>query len=69
MSRSYKQPYYTEQNTGKSARGLAKRQAARAVRQAAEVGQGGDYRKQSDSWDIRDWSFRALPDDWKGRRK
>jgi hypothetical protein len=74
MARSYRQPYSTEQNQGKPARGLAKRAAARAVRaankQAVRDAEGGPangkaYRKHSDSWKIRDWSFY----DPKARRK
>lgn len=70
MSRSYKKPYITDQNHGHPKHGRDKRIAARAVRQAAleAVANGAGFRRVSNSWDIRDWSFR-VPADWKGRRK
>ena len=67
MSRSYKKPYITEQNKGHPKRGTDKRIAARAVRSSDEVPNGKAYRKFSNSWDIRDWSFYS--EDHKARRK
>jgi hypothetical protein len=67
MSRSYKRPYVTDQNRGKPKRGTDKRIAARAVRNADEVGNGASYRRISNPWDIRDWSiYDQFP---KARRK
>jgi hypothetical protein len=78
MSRSRKKPYITDQNSGKPQYGLAKRFANRKVRrenkkavegdEAAELHSGNEYKKVSESWDIRDWSFH-LPKDKKAFRK
>lgn len=68
MSRSTKKPYITDQNRGKPNHGFAKRKAAQAVRNSDEVPSGKAYRKFSDSWGIRDWSFHD-PKNPKARRK
>lgn len=58
MSRSYRKPYLTDQQTNRTGRvPLAKRKANRAVRKAKDVADGKAYRKESNPWDIRDWSF------------
>ena len=66
MSRSRRKPYITDQNRGKPQHGVAKRLANRAVRHANKRGiespeqapvSGKAYRKESNSWDIRDWAF------------
>lgn len=56
MSRSYRKNPYTTDQQGGNVR-WRKRKAARKVRKAKEVGDGKEYRKHSNSWDIRDWSF------------
>jgi hypothetical protein len=70
MARSYKQPFSTDQNRGKPKHGKDKRIAAKAVRSLPEdeaPAKGSAYRKESCSWNIRDWSF---PDSSpKARRK
>jgi hypothetical protein len=79
MSRSRKKPYLTDQQTNGSDRvRLAKRRANRRVRAAdkravrgdvtAEVADGKAFRKESCSWDIRDFSIHA-PELAKARRK
>ena len=68
LSRSRKQPYHTDQNSGKPQYGRAKRVASRAVRDAIDVPSGGAYKKYSCSWDIRDWAWYA-PKDKKAYRK
>jgi hypothetical protein len=69
MSRSKKAPYYTDQQTSTSGRSKqAKREANRRVRKTEEVADGKAYRKVSNPWDIRDWSFHC-PDDPKAYRK
>lgn len=80
MSRSLKKPYYTDQQRGgggsKRRSKLAKRRANRAIRVASkkaledETSDGADgkaYRKESCSWNIRDWSFYSKEP--KARRK
>lgn len=66
MSRSYRKPYYTDQQHSPYTK-LLKRKAARAVRHAGEVADGKQYRKHFDSWNIRDWAFYSK--DPKARRK
>lgn len=79
MSRSKRQPYFTDQQTNRTGRvRLAKRTASRAVRtankkacgesEADNLVDGRSYRKASNSWDIRDWSFYS-PDQKKAHRK
>ena len=78
MSRSRKKPYITDQNSGHPGHGGSKRKANRKVRHenkkatlevgSAELSSGKQYRKVSESWDIRDWSFH-LPKDKKAFRK
>lgn len=62
MSRSYKKPYYTDQQT------WAKRDANRSVRRAKNVSNGNAYKKEYCSYNIRDWSFHC-PKDKKAYRK
>lgn len=77
MTRSKRKPYYTDQQSSKAGAKLAKRQANRKVRAATKaaikdestgVADGKQYRKVSESWNIRDWSFHA-PKDKKASRK
>ncbi len=79
MSRSKKKPYITDQNGSKPGRGqAAKRNANKAIRNLnkkavarepdAETASGKAYRKESCSWNIRDWSFHD-PKNPKARRK
>ena len=83
MSRSYRKPYWTDQQRNKKPSGgssrsvQAKREANKTVRRAnkqackdgaKEPANGKAYRKESCSWNIRDWSFHD-PDNWKARRK
>ncbi len=56
MSRSYRKPYWTD-GYGGSWRKLAKRLAARKVRKAKFVANGGYYKKLYCSWNICDFSF------------
>ena len=55
MSRSYRQPYWTQGYGGKW-RCLAKRQATKRVRRA-HVGNGRYYKRIYDSWSICDFKF------------
>lgn len=70
MSRSYrKNPYFTDQQGGDTK--LQKRAANRAVRSLpkdAAPAKGKQYRKESCSWNIRDWSFYD-PKNPKAKRK
>lgn len=78
MSRSYKKPYVTDQQSGRQRSVQAKRRAARKVRAANKkacqeddtltLADNKQYRKASCSWNIRDWSFRD-PLNPKSRRK
>ena len=79
MSRSTKKPHYTDQQaSGRGSAKVAKRQANRVVRADnkkacqeepdAETADGKAYRKESCSWDIRDWSSHC-PKDKKAYRK
>lgn len=56
MSRSYKKPHYTDQQRASDAV-RSKRKANRAVRVTKDIASGKSYRKVSNSWDIRDYSF------------
>jgi len=69
MSRSIRQPYYTQQQKGGT--WWSKRLAAKAVRSMPESDSpdnGKAYRKYFNPWDIRDWSFHA-PKEKKAYRK
>lgn len=66
MSRSRRKPYITDQQHSNGT-SWKKRKANKAVRKS-EVSDGKNYRKVSDSWDIRDWSF-YVPEDPKAKRK
>lgn len=79
MSRSTKKPYYTDQQKNRPPKGLtSKGRANRQVRAAnkkavlgeiaEEVRSGKAYRRISESWDIRDYSFHC-PKDKKASRK
>ncbi|HEY5236385.1 MAG TPA: hypothetical protein VIJ14_09425 [Rhabdochlamydiaceae bacterium] len=78
MSRSTKKPYYTDQQSSGKGSKEAKRQANRVLRNAnkkaceeeseAETADGKAYRKESCSWNIRDWSSHS-PKDKKAYRK
>jgi hypothetical protein len=67
MSRSYKKPVITDQQRNNKSSKWAKRQANKAVRKESQVADGKSYRKVSDSWKIRDWSFYST--DPKAKRK
>ncbi len=67
MSRSKRKPYYTDQQRS-SVTAQSKRQANRRVRASKEVASGKAYRKVSNSWGIRDYSFHC-PEDKKAYRK
>lgn len=55
MSRSTKRPFITDQQRGCSKK--AKRNATRKVRKSKDVANGSAYKKESCSWNIRDYSF------------
>jgi hypothetical protein len=63
MTRSTKKPYFTD-----TPHDTAKKQANRKVRKAKDVPSGASFKKESCSYDIRDWSFHA-PKDKKAHRK
>lgn len=74
MSRSKKKPYYTDQQSGctKKAKRTANRKVRAALKKATkdaveQPADGKAYRKVSNSWNIRDWSFRSKEP--KARRK
>jgi len=70
MSRSRRKPYWTEGYDGK-ARKTLKRAANKRVRSKpveSSVEEGGAYKKEYESWHIRDWSFHD-PKNPKARRK
>lgn len=63
MSRSRKKPYYPDQDTER------KRLYNRALRRSKEdMPDGKHYKKERESWDIRDYSF-YCPKDPKAYRK
>jgi hypothetical protein len=69
MSRSFKKPYYTDQQN--SCTKFIKRQASKNIRNLRldqTPKNGKSYKKQFNSWDIRDWSFHS-PKDKKAYRK
>lgn len=58
MSRSYRKPYLTDQQRGRTRE--VKRKANRAIRNKPEdeaPANGKQYRKEYESWNIRDYSF------------
>ena len=57
MSRSYKKSPYANDSHRKSTK-ISKRFASRKVRNTENVPNGNAYKKVSESWDIRDYSFR-----------
>lgn len=70
MSRSTKKPFVTDQQRGTRAKS-SKREANKAIRNKAsteEVGKGKTYKKEYNSWNIRDYSFH-MPKDPKAKRK
>lgn len=69
MSRSYRKPFITDQQKGKTR--WPKRRANRSIRDLTfdDTPQNGKaYRKESNSYDIRDFSFFA-PESRKARNK
>lgn len=84
MSRSYRKPYFTDQQAGRKSSSspsravFEKRRANRKIREAnkqacgekesEELKDGKSYKKKSCSWNIRDWSFRDEKNP-KARRK
>lgn len=71
MSRSTRKPYFTQQQFHNKHAKRSKRSANRAIRNLPEdetPANGKAYRKQYQSWDIRDWSFHS-PNDKKAYRK
>ena len=69
MSRSYKKPYFTDQQNGDTKR--VKRRANRAIRNMRPEeapADGKAYRKEFESWAIRDWSIHC-PENKKAKRK
>lgn len=67
MSRSYRKPYEKE-GYGSPDKAKRKRRAARAVRNADGVADGGAYKKLYNSWNISDFRF-FCPNDKKSHRK
>lgn len=70
MSRSRKKPYITDQQSAKTTK-LSKRSANRAIRNKSEneaPAKGKQYRKEFNSWNIRDFSLHS-PKDKKAYRK
>ena len=58
MSRSKRKPYITnKQNRKKGVVKKAKRVANKSVRKSKTVANGGEYKKESCSYDISDYSF------------
>lgn len=71
MSRSFRQPYWTDGYGGKW-RKFVKRLAAKKVRRTKFVGKGAAYKRIYDSWLICDFSFPENPESdkfWKAKRK
>lgn len=58
MSRSYRKPYIKD-GYGSKSKPLRKRRAARRVRKASEVPNGGAYKKFFNPYEICDWSWRV----------
>ena len=67
MSKSYREPYWTE-GYGKPSRKKNKRLASKRVRRAKDLDNGMSYKKVYNSWDICDFSFYS-PNDEKSYRK
>lgn len=71
MARSRKQPYFTDRNP--KAKALANKRVRLANKKAVKkpddkIASGKAYKKESESWDIKDFSFRS-PKDKKAYRK
>jgi len=57
MSRSYRQPWYTDGYKGSSRRQYYKRLSNKVVRRTGDVPDGKAYRKICNPWDICDYKF------------
>jgi len=60
MSRSYREPWYT-QGYGSRSRKRSKRYANRVVRRTTDVPNGKAYKKYWDPWNICDWKWMYNP--------
>lgn len=65
MSRSYrKNPILTDNNSSKKYKRIANRKVRAALKTPTYIHDGlglTDYKKLSESWEIRDWSVRYSP--------
>jgi hypothetical protein len=59
MSRSYREPWYTDGYKGSSRKQWSKRYANKVVRHAVDVPNGKAYRKYYDPWNICDYRWYA----------
>lgn len=57
MSRSYREPWYTDGYKGSSRKQWLKRYANKVVRHSVDVPNGKAYRKYYDPWNICDYRF------------
>jgi len=57
MSRSYREPIFTDGFKGSRRRQFYKRYSNKIVRQSKEVPDGKAYKKFSDSWNICDYKM------------
>lgn len=67
MSRSYKAPYVGQKQDKKDKRLAARRVRYKAKSPEEAIADGKSFRKESNPWDIKDWSFYS--DDAKTKRK
>jgi hypothetical protein len=64
MSRSWREPFYTDGYKGSKRRQFFKNQANRVVRRISpyeDMAGGGSYKKYTDPWDICDFKFKWNP--------
>ena len=57
MSRSYREPWYTDGYKGSNRRQFYKRLSNKRVRRALDVPNGKAYRKYMEPWDICDYRY------------
>jgi len=67
MSRSYREPWYTDGYKGSKHRQFQKNYANRRIRRKSideDIPNGKSYRKYNDPWDICDFKFKWDPYPW-----
>lgn len=57
MSRSYREPWYTDGYKGSKTKQFNKRQANKVIRRSIDVPDGKAYRRYYDPWNLCDYKF------------